>query len=69
LKEGFGPLFSISFYNEAMKITKLNYQPDFCNTYVVGEEGGDCVVIDPGYNENHVLERYLQKHHKKVLGF
>jgi glyoxylase-like metal-dependent hydrolase (beta-lactamase superfamily II) len=53
---------------KTMKIAKLNYQPDFCNTYVVGEEGGNCVVIDPGYNENHVLERYLQKHQKKVLG-
>jgi hypothetical protein len=40
LKEGFGPLFSISFYNETMKITKLNLRPDFCNTYMVGEEGG-----------------------------
>jgi glyoxylase-like metal-dependent hydrolase (beta-lactamase superfamily II) len=50
------------------KITRLNYGPDYCNTYIVGEEGGPVVLIDPGYNRDHVLEKYLAKHHEKLLG-
>ncbi len=35
----------------------------FANTYIVGEEGEPCLVIDPGSNENHCLDRYIDKHH------
>jgi len=51
-----------------MKITKLCYNPQYCNTYIIGDEGQDCVLIDPGYNKNHVLEDYIKKHHHRLLG-
>ncbi len=51
-----------------MKVTKLNYHPAFANTYVLGEEGEPCLLIDPGYNQNGVLNRYIEKHHRgKIL--
>jgi glyoxylase-like metal-dependent hydrolase (beta-lactamase superfamily II) len=40
-----------------------------CNTYVLGEEGKPCVVIDPGYNENGSLDNYIEKHHGYCLGY
>lgn len=46
-----------------MKVTKLCYEPSFCNTYLLGEEGEPALIIDPGYNQNGALNRYLQKHH------
>ncbi len=52
-----------------MRIVCLNPSREFANTYVIGEEGDECVVVDPGYNENHFLERYIQKHHSKCAGF
>ena len=52
-----------------MRIEKLCYHPSFCNTYVLGEEGEPCLLIDPGYNGNDVLGRYISKHHgRKILG-
>ncbi len=51
-----------------MKVAKLNYHPAFANTYVLGEEGESCLLIDPGYNQNGVLNRYVEKHHQgKIL--
>ena len=46
-----------------MKIAKLCYDPSFCNTYVLGEEGEPCLLIDPGYNKNGCLNRFVKKHH------
>ena len=46
-----------------MKVTLLNYSPEIGNTYVVGEEGDPAIVIDAGYNKNHCLENYIEKHH------
>lgn len=52
-----------------MKIVKLYHGGVECNTYVVGEEGKPCVVIDPGYNENGSLDNYIEKHHGYCLGY
>lgn len=46
-----------------MKIAKLCYDPSFCNTYVLGEEGEPALIIDPGYNHSGALNRYITKHH------
>ena len=47
---------------------KLCYNPSFCNTYVIGEEGSPCLIVDPGFNENGCLNRYIAKHHDgKIL--
>ncbi len=52
-----------------MKIAKLNYHPSFANTYVLGEEGDPCLLIDPGYDRGNVLDHYIEKHHAgKTLG-
>lgn len=47
-----------------MKVSKLNFHPSFANTYVLGEEGEPCLLIDPGYNQGGVLNRYVLKHHQ-----
>lgn len=47
-----------------MKVVKLNFNPSFANTYVLGEESEPCLLLDPGYNENRVLDRYVEKHHQ-----
>jgi glyoxylase-like metal-dependent hydrolase (beta-lactamase superfamily II) len=49
-------------------ISKLNFDPNYCNTYVIGEEGKGCVIVDPGYNKNGCLDRYISKHHTSVYG-
>ncbi|MCR4562453.1 MAG: MBL fold metallo-hydrolase [Bacilli bacterium] len=38
-----------------------------CNTYVVGNEGEPCFVIDPGYNIDSSLDRYIDKHHRGIV--
>jgi hypothetical protein len=52
-----------------MKISKLYHGGEECNTYVLGEEGQPCVVVDPGYNENGSLDNYIEKHHGYCLGY
>jgi len=52
-----------------VRIEKLHWLADLCNTYVVGEEGADCFVVDPGDNQNGRLDNYLSRHHKKCLGY
>lgn len=49
-------------------IAKLAFDPEACNTYIVGEEGKPCIVIDPGSNANGSLDNYIEKHHKICLG-
>jgi hydroxyacylglutathione hydrolase len=50
-------------------IAKLYHGGEECNTYVVGNEGEPCVVIDPGYNKNGSLDNYIEKHHKRCLAY
>ncbi len=52
-----------------MKISKLYHGGEECNTYVLGEEGKPCVVVDPGYNANGSLDNYIEKHHGYCLGY
>ena len=47
-----------------MKVTTLNYSPEIGNIYIIGEEGEPAIVVDFGYNKNHCLENYLNKHHQ-----
>lgn len=50
-------------------IAKLYHGGEECNTYVIGEEGKPCVIIDPGYNKHGSLDSYIEKHHQQVLGY
>ncbi len=46
-----------------MKIEKLHFKPsETCNTYIVSNDVKDCVVIDPGSNENGCLDSFLKRH-------
>ncbi len=50
-----------------MKITKLHFSPEeTCNTYILGDEGKEAIVIDPGSNKNDCLDNYLDKHHSSL---
>lgn len=47
---------------------KLSKSSDFaCNSYVVGEENGPCVLIDLGENDGEIIN-YIKKHHTSCLG-
>ena len=50
------------------KVSKLNYGAEFANTYILGEEGEPCLVIDFGYNRNHCVENYVKRHHSSCAG-
>jgi hydroxyacylglutathione hydrolase len=52
-----------------MRIVQLYGTGEDCNTYVLGEEGKPCVIVDPGNNENGSLDRYINKHHGYCLGY
>ncbi|MCH3908758.1 MAG: MBL fold metallo-hydrolase [Bacilli bacterium] len=52
-----------------IKIAKLYHGGEECNTYVIGEEGDPCIVVDPGYNKNSSLDNYIEKHHKRCLAY
>ncbi len=53
-----------------MKVVNPFQSPYFANTYIIGEEGEPCIVIDPGNNQNGCLDRYIEKHHAgKVLAY
>lgn len=51
------------------RIEKLHWERDLCNTYVIGEEGEGCFVVDPGDNRNGRLDAYIARHHSKCFGF
>ena len=46
-----------------MTVTRLNYSPEAGNTYVLGEEGQPCIIVDIGDNAHHRLEAYVARHH------
>lgn len=48
-----------------MKITKLYFKHN-CNAYVIGEKNGACILIDPGYNKNGVLDKYIYRNYSNV---
>lgn len=52
----------------SIPVTKLNYGGEFANTYILGEEGKPCLVIDLGYNRNHCVENYVKRHHSICAG-
>lgn len=47
-------------------ITKLIGSPTFCNTYILGDYGEECVLIDPGDNKNNRIDHFIDKHFKKL---
>lgn len=49
------------------KITKIYPGSYYCNTYIIGNEGEPCIVVDPGCNNNSSLDRYIDKHHGGIL--
>ena len=50
-----------------MRLTKLHFSPEeTCNTYILGDEGKEAIVIDPGSNKNNCLDNYLDKHHSSL---
>lgn len=50
-----------------MNISKLHFNPsETCNTYVIGDKGAPCIVIDPGSNEKGCLDNYIERNHSKL---
>ncbi|MFA5283277.1 MAG: MBL fold metallo-hydrolase [Bacilli bacterium] len=48
-----------------MKITKLYFKHN-CNAYAIGDKNGPCILIDPGYNKNGILDKYLSRNYASV---
>ena len=51
-----------------MKVVNLYSGGFYSNTYVVGEEGQPCLIIDFGDNRNERLFSYVNRHHSKLEG-
>ncbi|MCR5079610.1 MAG: MBL fold metallo-hydrolase [Bacilli bacterium] len=51
-----------------MKVTPFCYDTISCNSFVVGEEGGPCVLIDCGSSGNGRLFSYISRHHSRLEG-
>ena len=51
-----------------MKVTPLCYDPSLATSYVVGEEGGPCVLIDCGSSGEGRLFSYISRHHSSLEG-
>ena len=41
---------------------------EYCNSYIVGNEGEDCFLVDFGYDKNGFITSYALAHHPKILG-
>lgn len=41
---------------------------EYCNSYIVGEEGQDCFLVDFGFDKKGFLTQYALSHHPKILG-
>ncbi len=48
-----------------MKIETLHFKEN-CNIYIVGDKHGPCIVIDPGYNKNGILDKYIYKNYDHI---
>ena len=48
-----------------MKVTPLFYAEPYCRNYVIGEEGGECAIIDFGAPNGEMLLHYVARHHSK----
>ena len=49
-----------------MKIVRFDYLPEYANTYVIGEEGGPCLIVDLGDEGFSRLAAYCHRHHSKI---
>jgi glyoxylase-like metal-dependent hydrolase (beta-lactamase superfamily II) len=38
----------------------------YANTYIIGDSGKQCIVIDPGYNDNLRINDFIHKHYSGV---
>ena len=50
-----------------MEVICLNPHPSFCNSYLLIKDG-DCLLFDPGYNQNGYLEGCIASHKLKLRG-
>lgn len=46
-----------------MSLTRIYDRYDMGNVYILGEEGGPCIVFDFGDNRGHKIEAYIARHH------
>ena len=51
-----------------MNVVKLCYGGEAANTYILGEEGAPCVIVDLGDNRAHRVENYCARHHAGIAG-
>lgn len=49
------------FFKNMNKIETLHNNCGYCNTYIVGELGKNCIVIDPGYNKDNCINKHIDK--------
>jgi len=45
-----------------MQIHALTFSETVCNTYVLDDENGHAVLVDPGYGERDAIVTFLEKH-------
>lgn len=50
-----------------VKIVELRHEP-FCNSYIVGEEGKPCLLVDPGFSKEGYFLSYCGRHHSSIEG-
>lgn len=41
---------------------------EYCNSYIVGNQGEDCFIIDDGYDKDGYLTDYALTKHPRILG-
>lgn len=51
-----------------MEITKLCYDPNMANTFVLGEENAPCIVFDLGLGYGARVQRFCQKRNMPIVG-
>ncbi|MBO4541357.1 MAG: MBL fold metallo-hydrolase, partial [Bacilli bacterium] len=49
------------------QVLTYSFHGAFCNSYLL-MKGDECLLIDPGFNEGHILEKEIKKTGKKLLG-
>lgn len=50
-----------------IQVNKLYFQPNYANSYLLIKDGA-ALLIDPGYNKNHVLEKAIERSGAKLAG-